>query len=411
MARSRIHAEIERLRQAGGSSAAPLANGQANGHAVRPWEVKPSGELVDTGITAADLVGLELPEPKFAIDGLLCEGLTILGGRPKMGKSWLALLLAWAVAGGHDLDGRRSRAGSILYLSLEDTRRRLKSRLEMLQAALGWPVPSTLKIHTAFPRADQGGLYQIVEWLSDQKGNGRLVVIDTLAKFRRPMKGNGNNYADDYEALGEIKSLADRHGFGAMVIHHTRKMPAEDPFDELSGTLAISGAADGLMVLDRKRGADEARLFVTGRDMPDSTIKLKLDRESFRWHFGASSEGIDTSGRHISPAENRIEACKAWIREFLGRFAYPSKEITEAGAKVGFSFHHVRSARAELSVKNDGDLVSTNKLPGHGDEWWCGFGKIENWILRPRPGGPTVRQSDSPLPENRTVGNDFDIPD
>lgn len=407
MRRSAFQAELERLRRSG--AGAPAANAQANG----AYGAKQAFELVDRGISAADLVGLNLPDPKFAVEGLVCEGLTILGGRPKMGKSWLSLLLAWAVAGGHAIDGRPVKSGHVLLLSLEDTRRRLKSRIEMLAGSLHWPVPANLKIHTSFPRADQGGLYHAVEWLTDHKGEARLIVIDTLAKFRRPVKGAGNSYADDYESLAEIKGLADTHGVAVMVVHHTRKMPAEDPFDELSGTLAISGAADGLMVLDRRRGSDEARLFVTGRDVAEATVPLRLERESFRWHIGASTDGIDTAGRHVSPAENRIEACMAWLREFLGRFAYPSKEIDEAGKLAGFPFSLVKAAKAKLNHKKDGDLYNTSHLPGKGGEWWSGFGRPETWTLRPDT--PASRNyAKTGLNESNvseSVGSGFEIPD
>lgn len=385
-------AAAKALRQLGyGSAAKPPvgANGQAhadssNGHApALPWATKPAGSAPEAGISAADLVDLELPEPRFAVPGLLCEGLNLLGGRPKQGKSWLSLLLAWAAAGGQVLDGRACDGGDVLYLALEDTRRRLKSRLRTLGPALGWAFPRRLEIRTSWPRAAQGGLYYLAEWLEAHRGTARLVIIDTLAKFRSGRKGNGNTYDEDYEALSQIQALAHMYDVAILVIHHTRKQPAEDPFDELSGTLAIAGAPDGLLILDRKRGADEAKLFVTGRDVPESTVPLTLDRTAWRWTLGPAADGIDTGGRHISPASNRVDQCCAWLREFLDPFAYPSAEIAKAAKEAGYSFDALKQAKARLGRDGSGELANAN-FGGKGtNDWWSGLGPVDAWTKRP----------------------------
>src|SRR5688572_20122765 len=50
--------------------------------------------------TATDLIATEFPEPRFAVPGLIPEGLTLFAGAPKLGKSWLGLGLGIAVASG-----------------------------------------------------------------------------------------------------------------------------------------------------------------------------------------------------------------------------------------------------------------------------------------------------------------------
>jgi len=383
---------------------------------LKPWEVKPLGGQPGPGISAADLVQLDLPEPKFAVPGLICEGLTILGGRPKQGKSWLSLLVSWAAAGGHDLDGRPCAGGAVLYLALEDTKRRLKSRLLMLGPAVGWAFPPSLTLQTSWPRAAEGGLYYLAEWLSANKDTARLVIIDTLAKFRTGRKGNGNSYDEDYEALSQIKQLADLYGVAVLVIHHTRKLPAEDPFEELSGTLAISGAPDGLLILDRRRGADEGRLYATGRDVPESTTPLALDRSTWRWRLGASAEGIDVAGRHVGAGSNTVDQCVTWLREYLGEYAYPSKEIVDAARKAGFKFSALRDAKTALGKNGTGELVSKNFGGDKDNDWWNGFGPWEGWKRRPEPregdrrtGGPEDRNGQAngqPYRDRRTESAD-----
>jgi len=84
---------------------------------------------IPTTFTATELLDMELPEPKFAVPGILAQGLGILGGKPKTGKSWKVLDLGLAVAyGGRALGSIKVEQGDVLYLALEDTARRLQDR-------------------------------------------------------------------------------------------------------------------------------------------------------------------------------------------------------------------------------------------------------------------------------------------
>lgn len=351
---------------------------------VKPWSQKPQAGVPDPdGITAADLAALEFAPPRFAVDGLLAEGLTVFGGRPKHGKSWLSLLLGWAVAAGCEVDGRAVLQGEVLYLALEDTRRRLQKRLLMLQTATGWVIPETLSLHTAWPRADQGGLYHVAEWLAARKKVARLVIVDTLAKFRKPSKGTGNGYAEDYEAVGGLKELLDHYETSGLLITHTRKLKAEDPFDEISGTLGIGGAADSIWVLDTQEKGSQARLYTTGRDLPDGTIPLAFGKDSGRWTLGETREGIDSAGRVEGKGEGRAAAARTWLRTFLKGFAYPAKEIDAAGLAAGHSRSAVAEAKTELGRDGTGELWFQKDGAG---AWWAGLGPPANWKRRPTSG-------------------------
>jgi hypothetical protein len=376
--------EIEKKREAVGTRLRPSANG-AHARALPP-EPGP-------GMTAADLIAREFPPPRFAIDGLLTEGLTILGGRPKQGKSWLSLLIAWAIAGGYELDGRGVAKGSVLYLALEDNPRRLKQRLLMLNAGTGWKVPANLVLHTEWPRADEGGLAHLAAWGESQKGKARAIIIDTLAKFRPlPRGGNSNGYAEDYAAIGDIQKLCSRLGVSGIGVHHTRKLRAEDPFDELSGTLGVSGATDSMWVLDRTRGNDRGDLFVTGRDLPDGTVPLTFNKADCRWLIGDTTDGIDTAGRAVvSPSATKLEQCKAWLLDFLREYAHPSKEIEAAAMAAGFSPATLRDAKVALGSKGTGEVTHRNYGRQGENDWWSGVGPASGWKRRfPASSGPRL---------------------
>lgn len=350
------------------------------------WKIRPaSGTAVSKGISAHELFHADFPPARFVVDGLIGDGLTVLGGKPKGGKSWLALLLGWAIASGTEVDGRATWQGEVLYLALEDTRRRLQGRLKKLHAELGWTVPETLTIHTAWPRVDDGGLYFIGEWLEANRTTARLVIVDVLAKFRKPQKGNANNYSDDYEAVGGLKEMVDHFGVSALFLHHTRKLKAEDPFDEMSGTYGISGPADTLWILDNENGQD-ARLFVRGRDIAESTVPLRYTRESGRWVLGPAAEGIDTSGRAgTNAAEGRVGQCRAWILDYLRAFAFPAKEVDEAAKVAGYNPATVKNAKAELGRNGTGQIAFRKDVSG---VWWIGLGDAKGWRWRPPPDPP-----------------------
>lgn len=234
-------------------------------------------------ITAAELAAKDFPEIKWAVRDLIPQGLTGLIGAPKLGKSWMALNIAVAVAlGGRALGSIPVEAGPVLYLALEDNQRRLRSRLDKLLPH--GKFPDTLHFATEWARLGQhdGGGKLLHQWLNEHPGT-RLVIIDTLAKFRK-MAGNGNAYQEDYETGSNLKHLADRHDTAFLAVHHKRKVQTEDPLDSISGTHGLAGSFDGMLILQRERGQADAVLHVIGRDIEhDGDKALRWDSTLASW--------------------------------------------------------------------------------------------------------------------------------
>lgn len=355
----------------------------------QPWD-RPAGIIPgypENGIAANVLYEKEFADPKYVIDGLIGDGLSILCGKPKRGKSWMSLMWAWAVAAGYEINGRQTWQGEVLYLALEDTQRRIQSRMRMLNKELGWIVPETLTIHTEWPRADNHGLWYCMEWIMKHGPQARFIVIDTLAKFRKPAKGNGNAYADDDEATGGLKKVCDKMGVSGLFNHHTRKLRAEDPFDEISGSYGISGPADTLIVLENE-GPGKAKLFTRGRDIAESTTPIEFRTASGLWVLKPSKEGIDTEGRMVMAGDGKkslVEACADWLKEFLATEAYPSDEITEAARQKGHSFNSLKMAKNRLGSKGTGEITHHNFSTNGVADWWSGIGQPIDWRRRRVP--------------------------
>jgi hypothetical protein len=267
------------------------------------WTPGVSGQVPSNGALVvkqvATLMAEELSSPPWAIPGLLPEGVSLLAGKPKMGKSWLALSLAISIAQGENaLGSLPTNQGTVLYLGLEDNEQRICSRVGKL--AQGTP-PALFWSGSCAPLTT-GGLTDLEAWIAAATAP-RLVVIDTFARVRAQNgMSNGSVYADDYAAITPLKYLAEQYHLSILLIHHLRKSGASDPMDEISGSTGLTGATDCNMVLQRERGQNKAALHITGRDVEDQVLKLSFDDQNGRWSLNAAPD----DEKPLSPVRESI---------------------------------------------------------------------------------------------------------
>lgn len=248
-------------------------------------------------ITADELFAEEFAPLVWTVARLLVRGsCDMLAGKAKMGKSRLALAVAWAVSTGQPALGKLAVVqGDVLYLSLEDGQRRLQARLFQLTGAdpqdpSTWPSNPRFHIASEWTRIDEDGLEYIAQWI-DQVADPALVVIDTLKRVKPVASGKRQLYDTDYEALGPLTDLAHDRNVGILIVHHTRKADAEDWLDEVSGSTAQTAATDGTFILKRKRGSKDGTLYVVGRDLPDDLqLALTANNETGGWEYVGDAE-------------------------------------------------------------------------------------------------------------------------
>lgn len=221
------------------------------------------------------------PSKPPIIEGLLYGGVYILAGAPKIGKSYLVVQLAYHVSLGKSLWNLEVQQGTVLYLALEDNYRRLQERAFKLYDVKDSP---TLRFATDASQIENGLIEQLESFLL-KYADTKLIIIDTLQKIR-DADGKAYSYAHDYDIIGKLKQFADQYQICVLVVHHTRKLPAGDPFETISGTTGLLGCADGAMILRKeKRTALEATLDVVGRDQPDQILYLTQDPTSQIWNL------------------------------------------------------------------------------------------------------------------------------
>ena len=221
-------------------------------------------------------------EPKApVVEGLLYPGTYIFAGSPKVGKSFFMAQLAYHVAAGIPLWEYSVRQGAVLYLALEDDYARLQKRLSRM---FGVESSDSLYLVTESGTVSDGLEAQLEQFVARHPDTA-LIIIDTLQRIRE-IGGEQYSYAKDYELIKLLKAFADKHSICCLVVHHTRKMEAEDSFDMISGTNGLLGAADGAFVLKKKKRTDRtAALSIVGRDQQDQELKLEFDQERCFWKF------------------------------------------------------------------------------------------------------------------------------
>ena len=258
-------------------------------------------------IDGESLMNLDLGPLRFVVDTLLAQGLHILAGSPKVGKSWLALWLAVSVAKGESVWGLPTRQGTTLYLCLEDSTLRIQNRLEEITDQ----VPSSVHFSTESGILGDGLEAQLDDFLREHPDTV-LVIIDTLQMIRSTRRDA--TYANDYRDLSTLKRIADAHGIALLLIHHLRKEPSEDVFSRISGTTGISGAVDtSLTLIEKNRGSGEATLYCVGRDIPYRELELRRNREN-TWELVSDSLTQPRGGRLIL----LLSALMETRQEFIG---------------------------------------------------------------------------------------------
>jgi hypothetical protein len=270
----RVYRKIKFKTDGDGQSAAPRSSGPAG--------------------CASTIMTMRFAPIKYVIPGIVVEGLTLFAGKPKIGKSWLLIHAAVAVAtGGFTLGQIHCPQGDVLYCALEDNKRRVQSRLKRLTA------PDTdlsrLFFYTygEMGRLSEGGLDTIRAWLGSVP-QPRLIIIDTLAVVRSPKKKDESTYDADYNAVLELRNLANEFGLAIIVVHHLRKADADDAFDTVSGTLGLTGAPDSILIL-KYDSSGTIVLHGRGRDLAEIEKAMTFNRTACTWQIAGDADDLRRS--------------------------------------------------------------------------------------------------------------------
>ena len=276
---------------------------------------KHAGRCFDHVIDGPTLMDMNHERKSFCVETLIPKGVCILGGAPKVGKSWLALDLCIKVAKGEPLWDLPTRKGTTLYLALEDSIDDLQDRAYMLTD----DIPSEAHFAVTAEKLSGGLCDQIVSFVTEQPDTV-LVVIDTFQVVRG--KSSRAGYAGEYAEVRKLNELADRFGMTILLVHHLRKQGDSDPLNRISGSSALTGATDGVYVLTQKgRNSNDADLICAGRRIRKREMQLRF--ENGHWELLADSLGAPD---HSLPEE--LQKLVAFVRT-VGLYSGGNAEFAE----------------------------------------------------------------------------------
>jgi len=239
--------------------------------------------------TAEEIGRMSFPPINYLIADIIPPGLCFLAGRPKAGKSWLALQMAYAVSQGGPVIGKQTRKSNVFIYALEDNLRRLNWRTTQQ----GWNFDRLTSIK-----------FKLLESFTDLSGCGRdlqgadLLIIDTFTR------ATGRDQIDPVQ-MREVLSPLQRTAIGSdktiLVIDHMPKAgQGRDSYNnvinDLYGSVSKSGIADTILGLYRDNEGVGGTLNGTGRDIGEFELPLTWDTESWTWQSLAPGTVVDKLG-------------------------------------------------------------------------------------------------------------------
>ena len=331
---------------------------------VSPWEE----------VTAQELYATKFEEEEMLVEGFIGNGFNVLGGPPKVNKSFFALGLAKAIATGEDFLDRKVQKGHVKILALEDHGRRLQKR------ALLMGIPNNRNV--AFIRkADKllDGLEQQIEMAAQADSELKLIIIDTYQRSVDKSKAtHGTIYEMDTEMLEAIQTLAQDLGICILVIHHTKKVEyveGMDPFDLLSGSRGLQSMTDGMMVFLKNRGEEDAaiRCFGKHRDIADD-IDIEIKMLEYKWvNLGKPEKNKGTQQeQNIHEAAKHLIAEREYFRpEMLIKYLIERGRIE--GTKKDYASYRKKLASMKKKLifvtgDRDGDYRYPRRIGEHSGE-------------------------------------------
>ena len=273
----------------------------------------------------------------FIIKDMLSPGLSMLAADPKIGKSWFALLMCLCVAQGRKFLGYDTNKCNCLYLALEDSDNRIKTRIKRIFD--GDKLPNTFNYCIDINDMSNGFIEQM-ELVYQSMTDLRLVIVDTLQCIRGQYNNrDGGAYGYDYKEMNKLKSFAKKHNLAMLLIHHTSKMNnPNDPFFSISGTRGLTGALDLMMVMKKEDVSDrQAKLYIRGRDVDSDAFVMEM--QDCKWVKVGTLEEMQARDALRDYRNNPIVRAINKVLEESGQWRGRMTELIEDAHKHGIQIN------------------------------------------------------------------------
>ena len=286
----------------------------------------------------------EIEETHDIVPGLLSSGAYILAGKPKDGKSVLAVNWGLAVSSGAKiLNAFPCNQGKVLYLSYEDPKYRVQTRINQMLKSGHFKKNKDFLCYFKFPRMNNGGFAQLENKIKYHSAN--FAIIDVLAKFRSDDDSKKSSYNVDYNFMNKLHELGINNNTCILLIHHRTKGNSADIMDTFSGSAGLIAPADGLMALSRKsEDSPFAELKIKSKDAGGrKTIKLIENKAFMLWDLDkpANKDNLPVA---LDTGSKRIRIIKA-LENSSPANPLTSKQIEQIS---GCKSHYIKKVIASL---------------------------------------------------------------
>jgi hypothetical protein len=297
----------------------------SNGGATGPDPTTSWGTPFDfrAGVVARDLIKTMLVPPRFLVDRLVPDGLTVLAAPAKSYKSYFSLSLALATVGEGDWCDTFpvESTGPVVFFGLEAPMMQLRNRLHQL--CPGYPHDTSphdivffsgMQALPPFRMGLQQALEQVITHYQP-----RLIVIDPLSYLYR--LGRQDDLASaTLDLLWPLAEMAAQAQVALFAPEHMRKRSKEDVsvVDQLAGSHIKAAVVHGLLMVHRE--GEDIIVETTMRDAPSQELALTLtfDDQARRVVWGYK-------GANATLGASRLESLRLKTLEELRSKHYPMK--------------------------------------------------------------------------------------
>ena len=305
-------------------TAPPAPNGTTP-HAApaQDWGSPPFTFDFSAGVRARDLVRQMMVPPRFLVDKLIPDGLTILAAPAKSYKSYFSLSLALATIGeGAWCDTFPvNETGNVVFFGLESPPMQLRNRLHQLCPGFRHDSSphdliffSGMHALPTFKNGLQQALEQVIEHYKP-----RLIVIDPLSYLYR--LGRQDDLASaTLDLLWPLAEMASQAQVAIVAPEHMRKRSKDDVsvVDQLAGSHIKAAIVHGLLMLHRE--GEDLIIETTMRDAPSQEFAVTLTFDETQHTLSWGYKGTMTT-----LGQSRLASMKTKVLDELKTRHYPMK--------------------------------------------------------------------------------------
>jgi predicted transcriptional regulator len=280
------------------------------------------------GITAAQLLKMNLKPVKWYVPGLLSQGFGYLAAKPGTGKTWLMLQWAVALASGGKIFGEIDvEPTTVLFLALEDTAASLKERVKMI---CDKEPPHNLIIFTeedGWKGLDEGGLNQLEGAI--RYYNPGVIFVDTLTSIAPDPPRGSNPYKGDYQSYLPIRALADAYKIAIIGSWHFNKSGRVDIMEMTSGSMGLPAVSINRIGIVREQDQAQARLKAHSKRGAEADWMLNFDATTCQWTRLGDTEKVKMSETRRTILEHLEENGTSSIKDILEMTGIPYNTLVQ----------------------------------------------------------------------------------